>query len=153
MEKDAATSAGKPVCASEDFKKGHKVGKPRGQTCHWTPEPDEILRTAWSRGGLRPARRAIWQQQPTSSRSSIKRRAAALALTVPKARPWSAGRHPQAPHVDRQQRFPRSAYQTTESHRGCDSLQALGTRLCLGLPSRAPLIARAVPEDADERDI
>ena len=69
--------------------KGRKCGKPRGKTCRWTPELDEILKTAWARGGLRAARRAIRQQQPIWSRYSIKRRAAKLGLCRPKARPWS----------------------------------------------------------------
>jgi len=69
--------------------KGHKFGNPRGKTCRWTPEMDEILRSAWALGGLRAARKAIWQQQPTWSWYSIKKRAAALALCRPKARPWS----------------------------------------------------------------
>lgn len=90
MEEDAATSGGKPLHRQQrPPQKRPKVGKPRGQTCRWTPELDELLRTAWARGGLRAARRAIRQQQPTWSRSSIKKRAAALALTRPKARPWS----------------------------------------------------------------
>ena len=69
--------------------KGQKFGNPRGKTCRWTPELDEILRSAWALGGLRAARKAIWQQQPTWSWYSIKKRAAALALCRPKARPWS----------------------------------------------------------------
>jgi len=69
--------------------KGRKCGKPRGKTCRWTPELDEVLKTAWVRGGLRAARRAIRPLQPTWSRYSLKRRAAALALCRPKARPWS----------------------------------------------------------------
>src|SRR5688572_24169002 len=90
MEQDAATDAGKPVPRQQrPPRKRPKVGKPRGRACQWTPELDELLRTAWSRGGLRAARRAIRQQQPTWSRSSIKKRAAALALTRLKARPWS----------------------------------------------------------------
>lgn len=69
--------------------KGQKFGKPRGKTCRWSPELDEILKSAWARGGLRVARRAIRQQQPTWSGYSIKRRAAFLRLCRPKARPWS----------------------------------------------------------------
>ena len=69
--------------------KGQKFGKPRGKTCRWTPELDEILKSAWARGGLRAARRAIRQQQPTWSRYSIKKRAVVLALCRPRARPWS----------------------------------------------------------------
>ena len=69
--------------------KGQKSGNPRGKTCRWTPELDEIVKSAWARGGLRAARRAIRQQQPTWSWYSIKKRAAVLALCRPKARPWS----------------------------------------------------------------
>ena len=70
--------------------KGRKHGKPRGKSCRWTPELDEVLVSAWARGGLRAARRAIRQQQPTWSWCSIKKRATRLALCRPKARPWSA---------------------------------------------------------------
>jgi hypothetical protein len=69
--------------------KRHKFGNPRGKTCRWTPELDDILKSAWARGGLRAASRAIRQQQPTWSWYSIKRRSAVLALCCPKARPWS----------------------------------------------------------------
>jgi hypothetical protein len=69
--------------------KGQKFGNPRGKTCRWTPELDEIVKSAWARGGLRAAKRAIRQQQPTWSWYSIKKRAAVLALCRPKARPWS----------------------------------------------------------------
>jgi len=69
--------------------KGQKFGNPRGKTCRWTPELDEIVKSAWARGGLRAAKRAIRQQQPTWSWYSIKKRAAVLALCGPKARPWS----------------------------------------------------------------
>jgi hypothetical protein len=69
--------------------KGRKFGKPRGKTCNWTPELDEILRTAWSRGGLRAARRAIRQHQPTWSWYSVKKRAAALALCRRRAPRWT----------------------------------------------------------------
>jgi hypothetical protein len=90
MEEDASTSGAKPLHRQQrPPQKRPKVGKPRGRACRWTPELDELLRTAWARGGLRAARRAIRQQQPTWSRSSIKKRAAALTLTRPKARPWS----------------------------------------------------------------
>ena len=37
--------------------KGRKFGKPRGKTCTWTPELDDILKSAYSRGGLLAARR------------------------------------------------------------------------------------------------
>jgi hypothetical protein len=69
--------------------KGQKYGKPRGKTCSWTPELDQVLKTEWARGGLRAARRAIRQQQPTWSWCSIRKRAAALALCRPRARRWS----------------------------------------------------------------
>ncbi len=69
--------------------KGHKFGNPRGKTCRWTPELDEILKASWARGGLRAASRAFRQERPTWSWYSIKKRAAVLALCRPKARPWS----------------------------------------------------------------
>jgi len=69
--------------------KGRKFSKPRGKTCNWTQELDEILKAAWARGGLRAARRAIRQQQPTWSRYSVKRRAAALALCRRRAPRWT----------------------------------------------------------------
>ena len=69
--------------------KGRKHGKPRGKSCRWTPELDELLKSAWARSGLRAARRAIRQQQPTWSSYSIKRRAAALDLCRPRAPRWS----------------------------------------------------------------
>jgi hypothetical protein len=69
--------------------KGQKFGNPRGKTCRWTAELDGILKSAWAQGGLRAATRAIRQQQPTWSRYSIKKRAAVLELSRPKARPWS----------------------------------------------------------------
>jgi hypothetical protein len=89
MEEDAATGAGKPILRQRPHQKRPKFGKPRGQTCHWTPELDELLRTAWSRGGLRAARRAIRQQQPTWSRYSIKRRVARLGLNGSRSRRWT----------------------------------------------------------------
>ena len=69
--------------------KGRKFGKPRGKTCTWTPELDEILKSAYSRGGLLAARRAIRQHQPAWSRYSVKRRAAALGLCRRRALPWT----------------------------------------------------------------
>jgi len=69
--------------------RARKGGKPRGKTCRWTPELDEVLKTAWTRGGLRAARRAIHQHQPTWSWCSIKKRAAALALCRRRAPQWS----------------------------------------------------------------
>ena len=69
--------------------KGRKVGKPRGKTCKWTPELDEVLKSAWARGGLRAARQAIRQHQPTWSRYSVKKRAAMLALCRRRAPRWT----------------------------------------------------------------
>ena len=69
--------------------KGQKFGRPRGKTCRWTPELDEILRSSWLKGGLRAARRAIRQHQPTWSRYSIKKRAAALKLCRRRAPRWT----------------------------------------------------------------
>lgn len=69
--------------------KGQKFGKPRGKTCHWTPELDEVLKSAWACGGLRTARRLIHQYQPTWSIYSIKRRAAALSLRCRQPRAWT----------------------------------------------------------------
>jgi hypothetical protein len=70
--------------------KRSKLGKPRGKTYRWTPELDELLKTAWTKGGHLAARRAVRALQPTWSRYSIKRRAAALGLRRPKARRWTA---------------------------------------------------------------
>jgi len=89
MEKDAASGAGKPQQPRKPRKRRSKHGKPRGKGCRWTPELDELLRNAWKRGRLLAARRAIRQQQPTWSRYSIKRRAAALGLNGSRPRPWS----------------------------------------------------------------
>ena len=69
--------------------KGQRFGNPRGKTCRWTPDLDEILKSAWARGGLRAARRAIRQHQPTWRWYSIKKRAAVLELCRPKAQLWS----------------------------------------------------------------
>lgn len=69
--------------------KGQKFGRPRGKTCRWTPELDEILRSSWLQGGLRAARRAIRQHQPAWSRYSIKKRAAALNLCRRRAPRWT----------------------------------------------------------------
>jgi hypothetical protein len=69
--------------------KGQKFGKPRGKTCHWTPELDEVLRCAWAQGGLLAARRAIREFQPTWTVYSISKRVAALSLCKPRAAPWS----------------------------------------------------------------
>jgi hypothetical protein len=71
-------------------RKGRKVGKPRGKTCRWTAELDDVLRTAWARGGLRAAHRAIRQHQPTWSRYSVKKRAAFLKLCRRRAPRWTA---------------------------------------------------------------
>ncbi len=70
--------------------KGRKLGRPRGKTCDWTPELDEILKAAWARGGHRAARRAIRERQPTWSRWSIKKRVARLGLCRSRPRPWTA---------------------------------------------------------------
>jgi hypothetical protein len=69
--------------------KGRKFGKPRGKTCTWTPELDDILKSTYSRGGLLAARRAIRQHQPAWSRYSVKRRAAVLGLCRTRALPWT----------------------------------------------------------------
>ena len=69
--------------------KRQKFGKPRGKTCHWTPELDEVLRSAWAQRGLRAARRAIHEYQPTWTIHSIRKRAAALSLCKPRPAPWS----------------------------------------------------------------
>lgn len=69
--------------------KGQKFGRPRGKTCRWTPQLDEILRSSWSQGGLRAARRAIRQHQPTWSKYSIKKRAAALKLCRRRSPRWT----------------------------------------------------------------
>ena len=89
MGEDAATGAGKPQLPRKPRKRRPKYGKPRGKGCRWTPELDELLRSAWKRGRLLAARRAIRQQQPTWSRYSIKRRAVALGLNGSRPRPWS----------------------------------------------------------------
>ena len=70
-------------------KRGRKVGKPRGKSCRWTAELDEILKTAWAQGGLRTARRALRQHEPTWSRYSIKKRAAVLGLCRRRAPRWT----------------------------------------------------------------
>ena len=66
--------------------KGRKVSKPRGKTCNWTQELDEILKAAWARGGLRAARRAYPAGAAYCGPAAIrlKRRAATLALCLPK---------------------------------------------------------------------
>jgi hypothetical protein len=69
--------------------KGRKSGRPRGKTCRWTPELDELLRSTWPLGGRRAAQRAIREYQPTWTVYSICKRAAALSLCKPKAPPWS----------------------------------------------------------------
>jgi len=69
--------------------KGQKFGKPRGKTYHWTPELDEVLRSAWTQGSLRTARRAIREYQPTWTVHSIRKRAAALSLCKPRPAAWS----------------------------------------------------------------
>src|SRR5262249_5469920 len=69
--------------------KGQKFGRPRGKTCRWTPELDGILKTAWVRGGLKGAWKAIHEYQPTWSIYSIRKRAAALSLRRPRASSWT----------------------------------------------------------------
>ena len=69
--------------------KGRKFGSPRGKTCRWTPELDEVLKAAWACGGLCAARRAIRQFQPTWSIYSIKKRAATLLLCRRRPRAWT----------------------------------------------------------------
>lgn len=69
--------------------KGQKLGIPRGKTCRWTSELDEVLRFAWAQGGLRAAHRAIRECKPTWTVYSIRKRAAALSLCKRKAAPWS----------------------------------------------------------------
>ncbi len=69
--------------------KGRKFGKPRGSTCRWTPDLDQVLTSAWGSGGLRSAWKAIRQHEPTWSVHSVKKRAAALLLCRPKAEPWT----------------------------------------------------------------
>src|SRR5690242_18482506 len=71
------------------WRKGRKVGKPRGKTCRWTAELDDVLKSAWARGGLRAAWRVIRQYQPTWSRYSVKKRAAALGLCRRRAARWT----------------------------------------------------------------
>jgi len=68
--------------------KKHK-GKPRGKTCRWTPELDQVLTSAWGSGGLRSAWKAIEQYQPTWSVHSVRRRAAALQLRRSRPEPWT----------------------------------------------------------------
>jgi hypothetical protein len=85
--KAAPERAGNLVNAGR--RKGRKVGKPRGKTCQWTAELDDILKVAWARGGLSAARRAIRQHQPTWSWYSVKKRAAALNLCRRPARRWT----------------------------------------------------------------
>src|ERR1035438_2900077 len=69
--------------------KGRNFGKPRGKTCKWTPELDEILKSAWACGARRAALRAIRQYRPTWSRYSVKKRAALLALCRQRAPRWT----------------------------------------------------------------
>jgi len=70
-------------------RRGRKVGKPRGKTCRWTAELEDVLKTAWVRGGLRAARRAIRQHQPTWSSYSAKKRAEVLELCRQRAPRWT----------------------------------------------------------------
>lgn len=64
-------------------------GKPRGKTCRWTTELDELLTAAWTQGGICVASREIQKLQPAWSSSSIRKRAAKLGLSRAKAQPWS----------------------------------------------------------------
>src|SRR6202162_4800585 len=109
--------------------KGQKYDKPRENTCSWTPELDEVLKTAWEWGGLRAARRAIRQQQPTWSWWSIKKRAAALSLGHPKSRPVVDGQLEPPPYVHRQQRFARADCGTPWPDRDGDPEKTVGPRL------------------------
>src|ERR1017187_2493064 len=70
-------------------RKGRKVGKPRGKTCRWSAELDEVLKIYFFRGCLRAARRAIRQHQPTWSWYSVKKRAAALDLCRRRSSRWT----------------------------------------------------------------
>lgn len=65
------------------------IGNSSAPECRWTPELDELLKTAWNCGGLLAAQHAIRQLLPTWSRHSIERRAAGLGLKAPKPRPWT----------------------------------------------------------------
>ena len=69
--------------------KGQKFGRARGKTCRWTPELDDALRAAWVDGGLRSAKRAIRELQPTWTVYSIRKHAAALSLCKRKPAAWS----------------------------------------------------------------
>jgi hypothetical protein len=69
--------------------KGQKFGRRRDKACHWTPELDDILKSAWARGGLRAARRAIHQRQPNWSTYSIKKRAITFHLCRSRPLPWT----------------------------------------------------------------
>ena len=64
---------------------------PRGKTYRWTPELDEVPKSAWALGGLRVARSATCQHQSTWSIYSIKKRAAALAGCHTRPRAWTQG--------------------------------------------------------------
>ena len=70
-------------------RRGRKVGKPRGKTCRWTAELEDVLKTAWARGGLRAAQWAIRQHQPTWSSYSVKKRAEVLELCRQRAPRWT----------------------------------------------------------------
>ena len=69
--------------------KARKLRKPRGKTCRWTPELDDLLRAAWAHGGLRSAKIAIRDLRPAWTSYSIRKRAATLSLCERKAAPWS----------------------------------------------------------------
>ena len=69
--------------------KAQKLRKPRGKACRWTPELDEILKSAWAQGRLGAACKALRQRQPTWSIYSIKKRAVTLHLCRPRPSPWT----------------------------------------------------------------
>ena len=77
------------VCTKAGPMKGQKVRRPRGKTCCWTTELDQIVRSSWRQGGLRTARKAILEYRSPWSIYSIRKRAAALSLCKPKATPCS----------------------------------------------------------------
>ena len=89
MEEDAATNPERLLPLSRTTAKRPSVGNPSAPNCRWTPELDELLKTAWNCGGLLAAQHAIRQLLPTWSRRSIERRAAELGLKGPKPRPWT----------------------------------------------------------------
>ena len=89
MEEDAATNPERLLPRSRTTAKRPSVRNPSAPNCRWTPELDELLKTAWNCGGLLAAQHAIRQLLPTWSRHSIDRRAAELGLKGRKPRPWT----------------------------------------------------------------